>query len=280
MFDLDAWLSRIAYNGPRKPELAVLRSLIAAHTAAVPFENVGVLLGTPPKLAPAALHEKLIVGRRGGYCFELNAVLRDGLRALGFDVTERIARVVRGLDAAAATPATHMMLQVNLPDGQFLADVGFGNQTPTAPLQWKLNTEQQTPHEPMRLTAVGDDVLLQAHIGETWENVYRILPHPLVQADYEVGNWFCATHPNSPFVGNMIVARAGQDGTRTTFFNGRLTVRRPGNQIERRVIDDTAEIGPILRDTLGLPISDEEVTAALDILKAKGTLGATHAAFA
>ena len=105
MFDLDSWLGRIGYEGPRSPDLAVLRSVIAAHTAKVPFENVGVLLGLPPKLAPAALYEKLIVGGRGGYCFELNAVLRDGLRALGFNVTERIARVVRGVDAAAPTPA-------------------------------------------------------------------------------------------------------------------------------------------------------------------------------
>ena len=280
MFDLDAWIGRIGFSGPRAADLTVLHAVIAAHTATVPFENIGVLLGHAPKLAPDALHDKVIVGRRGGYCFELNAVLRDGLRALGFDVTERIARVVRGQDAAAPTPATHMMLQVDVPEGRFLADVGFGNQTPTAPLVWKLDAEQQTPHEPMRLKAVGDDVLLQAQIGEKWENVYRILPHPPVQADYEVGNWFCATHPNSPFVGNMIVARAGQDGTRTTFFNGRLTVRRPGNQIERRLIDDTAEIGPILRDMLGLPISDDEVAAAIDILKSKGTLGATHAAFA
>ena len=280
MFDLEAWLNRIAYDGSRTADLATLHAVIAAHTATVPFENIGVLLGHAPKLAPDALHDKVIVGRRGGYCFELNAVLRDGLRALGFDVAERIARVVRGQDAAAPTPATHMMLQVDLPEGRFLADVGFGNQTPTAPLQWQLNTEQQTPHEPMRLTAVGDDVLLQAQIGENWENIYRILPHPPLQADYEVGNWFCATHPNSPFVGNMIVARAGHDGTRTTFFNGRLTIRRPGNRIERRIIDDTAEIGPILRDTLGLPITNDEVAAAIEILKSKGTLGATHAAFA
>ncbi len=280
MFDLDAWTGRIGYSGPRAADLATLHAVIAAHTATVPFENIGVLLGHAPKLAPDALHDKVIVGRRGGYCFELNAVLRDGLRALGFDVAERIARVVRGQDAAAPTPATHMMLQVDLPEGRFLADVGFGNQTPTAPLQWQLNTEQQTPHEPMRLTAVGDDVLLQAQIGENWENIYRILPHPPLQADYEVGNWFCATHPNSPFVGNMIVARAGHDGTRTTFFNGRLTIRRPGNRIERRIIDDTAEIGPILRDTLGLPITNDEVAAAIEILKSKGTLGATHAAFA
>ena len=280
MFDLEAWLNRIAYDGSRTADLATLHAVIAAHTATVPFENIGVLLGHAPKLAPDALHDKVIVGRRGGYCFELNAVLRDGLRALGFDVAERIARVVRGQDAAAPTPATHMMLQVDLPEGRFLADVGFGNQTPTAPLQWQLNTEQQTPHEPMRLTAVGDDVLLQAQIGENWENIYRILPHPPLQADYEVGNWFGATHPNSPFVGNMIVARAGHDGTRTTFFNGRLTIRRPGNRIERRIIDDTAEIGPILRDTLGLPITNDEVAAAIEILKSKGTLGATHAAFA
>ena len=38
-------------------------------------------------------------------------------------------------------------LQVNLPEGPFLADVGFGNLAPTAPLRLSFQIEQDTPHE-------------------------------------------------------------------------------------------------------------------------------------
>jgi N-hydroxyarylamine O-acetyltransferase len=45
------------------------------------------------------------------------------------------ARVVRGLDIDAPRPLLHMLLHVDLPEGPFLADVGFGNLAPTAPLR-------------------------------------------------------------------------------------------------------------------------------------------------
>lgn len=45
-----------------------------------------------------------------------------------------MARVVRGMDAAAITQRRHMLLRVDLPEGPYAARVGFGNLTPLAPL--------------------------------------------------------------------------------------------------------------------------------------------------
>src|SRR5256885_1317901 len=59
-FDLEAWLHRIGHAGAREPSLATLRAVIAAHTATIPFENIDVLIGRPPKLDLAALQAKLI----------------------------------------------------------------------------------------------------------------------------------------------------------------------------------------------------------------------------
>src|SRR5260370_9418314 len=91
----------------------------------------------------------MIGSRRGGYCFEQNMLFRGGLRSLGFDVTSLQARVVRGLAIDAPRPMLHMVLQVNLPEGPFLADVGFGNLAPTAPLLITADLEQHTPHKLM-----------------------------------------------------------------------------------------------------------------------------------
>jgi N-hydroxyarylamine O-acetyltransferase len=43
-FDLGAYLRRIAYDGPRGPSFAVLGALVSAHAAAIPYENIDVLL--------------------------------------------------------------------------------------------------------------------------------------------------------------------------------------------------------------------------------------------
>src|SRR3954464_7817139 len=89
----------------------------------------------PPKLDLASLQQKMIGKLRGGYCFEQNMLFRGGLRSLGFDVTSLQARVVRGLEIDAPRPMLHMVLKVELPEGPFLADVGFGNLAPTAAIR-------------------------------------------------------------------------------------------------------------------------------------------------
>ena len=278
-FDLEAWLRRIGYTGPRDPDLATLSRLIAAHSATIPFENVDVLLGRPPKLDLGSLQRKLVTGGRGGYCFEQNAVFRAGLTALGFNVISLIGRVIRGLPSGAERPASHMALRVDLPDGAFVADVGFGNLTPTAPLAMRPLLEQATPHEPMRLVPEGDELVLQARLGEAWENVYRLSPRSPLNFDYEVANWYTATHPASPFVSNMIVARPGPDGARQTFLNGRVSVRRPSGQVERRMLEDTAAHEAVLPAMFGLALTPADLTAALAALSDKGTFGGTHPAF-
>jgi N-hydroxyarylamine O-acetyltransferase len=277
-FDLDAWLRRIGYDGPRDPVLGTLRAVITAHTATIPFENIDVLLGRPPKLDLVSLQRKMISGGRGGYCFEQNALLLGGLSSLGFRATGLIARVIRGMEATASGPATHMLLRVDLPEGSFLADVGFGNQTPTAPLALRSGVEQETPHEVMRLWPVGDEFTLQAKSGDDWQSIYRLSPHPRLAVDYEVANWFTATHPASPFVSNLIVARPGPEGTRNTLFNGRVTVRRPGDPAERFMLDDR-DFAAALESKFGLILADIELTAALEALDRKGTRGVGHPFF-
>lgn len=278
-FDLDAWLRRIGYAGPRAPTLPTLRAVIAAHSATIPFENVDVLLGRPPKLDLNSLQRKMVAGGRGGYCFEQNLLLRAGLRTLGFTVTGLIARVIISMEADAPRPATHIVLRVDLPEGPFLADVGFGHLTPTAPLALQPDLEQETLHERMRLVPVGEELTLQAKRGDAWENMWRVSLRPALDVDYEVGNWFTATHPNSPFPGNFIVARAGPGGVRNTFLNGRLSVRRPDGEVERRMLDDDAEFAAVLAETFGLALPADDLAAALTALDRKGARGATHRFF-
>src|SRR5580658_1089432 len=278
-FDGDAWLRRIGYDGSREPVLTTLRGVIGAHTATIPFENVDVLLGRPPKLDIRSLQRKIIEGGRGGYCFEQNTLFQAGLLALGFRVTGLVARVIRGLEAYALRPQTHMALQVDLPEGPFLADVGFGNLTPTAPLAMLPGEEQETPHEPMRLWPVGDELVLQAKFGDDWQNIYRLSPHPRLDVDYEVANWFTATHPASPFVSNLIVTRPGPKGTRHTLFNNRVAVRDKDGRAERSTLDGEADFRAVLENRFGLILSGADLTDALAALDSKGTRGATHPFF-
>jgi N-hydroxyarylamine O-acetyltransferase len=278
-FDLDAYLRRIGMSDRPAPTLAGLHAVVAAHAATIPYENIDVLLGRPPRLDLATLQAKLVRGGRGGYCFEQNLLLRAGLRAIGFAATGLLARVVRGSAADAPRFAAHMVVGVDLPDGAFLVDVGFGNLTPTAPLARQPLIEQDTPHETMRLLPVGSELVLQAKLGDSWDNLWRLCSQVVVDADYDVANWFTATNPTSPFVNNMIAARPGPNGTRYTFLNGRLNLRMPDGTVERRELTDDGGIEDVLTGTFELALSPEDIRAALAVLVRTGRRGAPHQAF-
>jgi N-hydroxyarylamine O-acetyltransferase len=279
-FDQDAWLNRIGYKGSRAPTLQTLRGLVDAHSAAISYESIDVLLGRPPKLDLDSLHRKMIASRRGGYCFEQNFLFRAGLRSLGFDVTSLQARVVRGLAIDAARPMFHMVLLVNLPEGRYLADVGFGNLAPTAPLDLTPDLEQDTPHEVMRFIRMDDELTLQSRLGDRWEHIYRVVLLPRFDAEYEICSWYAASHPDSPYRCNLIAARPGPGKTRITLFNARLNVRHANGDVERRTLVDTAEYRDVLTETFGIDLSAAELALALETVALKGAKGAPHPFFA
>ena len=64
-FDLDAYLARIGYTGPRTPSYETLAGLLQAHLASIPFESFDVLLGRPIRLDVEGLQAKIVAARRG-----------------------------------------------------------------------------------------------------------------------------------------------------------------------------------------------------------------------
>src|SRR5262249_54450607 len=75
----------------------------------------------------------------------------------------------------------------------------------------------------MRFIEVAGEVTLQSLLGTRWEHIYRVIPYPRYDAEYEVANWYTATHPDAPYLSNIIAARPLPDGSRLTMFNGRVT---------------------------------------------------------
>lgn len=279
-FDQRAWLSRIGYSGPLTPTLETLNRLIFAHAHAISYETLDIMLGRPPKLDVLTLQSKMVAGGRGGYCFEQNMLFRTGLRSMGYQITSLQGRVVRGMAIDAPRPAIHMLLQVELLEGTFLADVGFGNLAPTCALQLKPHIEQKTPHEVMRFVDVGGELTLQARLKHGWEHIYRVIPYPRYDGEYEITNWYTGTHPETPYQGNIIIAKPGPNRTRITMYNARVTVRDAEGQADKRWLQNDEQYYDVLRDEFGLNMSDREIEQCVAVMKAKGTGDQPHPFFA
>ncbi len=268
--DLDAYLARIGYAGPRQPTLETLRGLHQGHTHSIGFENLNPLLGLPVRLDLPALEQKLVHEGRGGYCYEQNLLFRAALLHLGFDVTGLVASVMWMLPEGVSTPRTHMILRVTIDGVDYLADVGFGGPTLTGPIRLEAELEQATPHEPYRLIRQGSDFGLQSLVRHHWQPLYRFDLQEQQHSDYEVGNWYVATHPESLFVSTLLAARP-VPGKRYALRNRDLAIHHLGGETEKRTLTNGSELRETLETLFNLRVPQgAEVDALLSRIAQQG----------
>ena len=260
-FRLDNYLARIGFAGKTGPDLATLAAIHAAHVNSIPFEGLDPLLRRPVKLDLVSVQEKLIDGRRGGYCFEQNTLLKTVLETIGFKVTGLGGRV-RWMSAPDSPlgPRTHMVLKVELSDGPHLADVGFGACVLDSPLRFKTDVEQRTRMGTYRLSETNGLFSLSAKQPAGWRTMYVFNMEPQIPSDYELSNWFTSTSPLVPFTNVLIVERVGDD-KRYKLANRRFVIEaRDGEVIADHSIESVDELRQVLDEAFNVtppaPVED------------------------
>ena len=260
-FELDAYLARIGYTGPREPSLTTLRSIHALQPAAIPFESLDPFLRREVRLDVLSLQAKLVRARRGGYCFELNGLFAAALEALGFLVTGLSGRVLWMAPPERPNgPRTHHLLRVDLDGVPYLVDVGFGGHLIDSPIKLVTDIEQTTPSSILRLTGMDHSFILQTKLPRGWEDLYLFTLEPQLAIDYEVANWFTSTNPNSRFMKDFIGERLTPEW-RLSLFNSRLTKRHRNGRVDQRMLANATEFTEALKNGLGItpPLDPVEI---------------------
>ena len=265
--DLDAYARRIAFGGTISPTLVTLSRLVERHAAAIPFENIDVLAGHVPALDRDALQHKLVRRRRGGYCFEQNSLFLACLQQAGFAARGLEARVRAGVPTEVVTGRTHMAVCVTLQGDDYLADVGFGGLAPLAPLKLDSREPQDAGGSVYRFVDADGDRLLQVQTDEGWSDCYRLSRSQPQYVDYEIGNWYVATHPKAMLGHNLLVARAVAGG-RLMLFNRQLSRRRTAvDKPEEQTLGTRGELEDVLADGFGLHLDAADLDAVMAVLE-------------
>jgi len=234
--DIDRYLSRIAYTGDRRPSLATLVALQRAHLEAVPFENLHVIARRPLALEEPALFAKVVEGRRGGICYELNSLFAALLRALGF-APDLVSATVCRPDGTWTAPFDHLALVVPIAGQRWLTDVGFGRGF-GAPIALPDGTV-----DGYRLAPAGDEFVLEEWGGTEWKPLYRFADraHPFA-AFHDRARWH-QTAAEAPFTQTLVCTLAQPGGrvtlagdTLTRTLGGTKTVTPVGSADERQAI--------------------------------------------
>lgn len=255
--DVDAYLERIGYEGELEPTPETLRRLHRAHVAAIPFENVDVVLGRGVSLEMEAMQDKLLRRDRGGYCYEHNLLFAALLERIGFAVV-RLTASIR-MDANEPQASGHMLLRVDAGGSPWLADVGFGGQRLLEPIQLEDGATSQQGGWAYRLDREneGDGTwALRVLRPDGWFDLYGFTLEPRRHGDYVVYNHYTSTHPDSPFVRGVVAMQTGPQ-RRRTLIGRRLTSAHSYGSTERRELAGDELVG-VLRGAFGIALDPQE----------------------
>ncbi|WP_280497568.1 arylamine N-acetyltransferase family protein [Nocardia asiatica] len=263
--DLDAYLARIGFDGERAPTVRTLHELVRAHTTAIPFENLEIILGRSVPLDLPSLQDKLVRHRRGGYCYENVGLFAAALERLGFGVTGLHGRVSMGA-GTALRPATHALLRVTTAedDRVWLADVGFGA-GPLAPFELSAATGEFSAGEwKFRLESTRGELdselwVLHQFGRDGWVDRHSFTLTPQYRIDYAVGNHFVSTSPRSPFTTRPYAQRFRPD-VHHVLDGVTLITEYPDGTSDTRELEP-AELPKILAEVFDIELADADADA-------------------
>ena len=246
--DIAKYLERITYHGSREPILPTLQALHQVHLLAVPFENLDISLGRAIVLDEASLWTKIVEHHRGGFCYELNGLFAQLLRALGFQVDLLSAAVAR--ETGGFGPEfDHLTLLVHL-EQDWLADVGFGESF-RQPLRLQAGQTQQQSGSSYRLEREGEFWIYQEW-DDAWKPAYRFHVQPHVLRDFAAMCHYHQTSPASHFTQQRVCTLATPSG-RITLSDQRLITTRDGERTERVLTDQDYQT--VLGSAFGIVLS-------------------------
>ncbi len=245
--DTGEYLSRIGFSGVIRNDVETLGRLMRAHMQSVPFENLEVFFEKrEPDLSTAALFEKIVTNRRGGYCFELNGLFSRLLSSLGFSVSLFFARVVKG---EHLSPPSHEVLCIEAEGKRYFCDVGFGGPVPSSPIELIYNRELRCDEgRTYRFEKRNGETALRILRDGEFSDILIFSEEARDAVDFIPLNAFCAYSPLEPFVHKAMVWK--REGEKRISIDG--DIFRDGEKETK--ITSREELFNLLRERFGMKI--------------------------
>ena len=238
----------------REPDLDFLNEIIRCHVAQLAFSSVGPQLGNNLPLDFESLYQRIVVKRRGGYCFEQNGLLFEVLKELGFSVNLYLGRVIYNQDVHPGL--THRITLADFGESRYVADVGFGPLGPSRAVS--MSGEESI--ESFRVFRVAEHLPgvfhLQTLKDGSFFSLYKFELVRYGQADCEVGHFYSHKHPDASFVNHLVVSRI-LDQKIYSLHNHEFSVISQSGE-EKSLVDSHEQLHAILNDRFKLDVSIDE----------------------
>lgn len=235
-----------------------LNTMIKEFLTHYTFNNIDILLSERKilSLEKEDLVEKLITRKRGGYCFENNQYFFNFLKDKGYEVNRYLGRVVYG--KSNDVPRTHQMTIVNLKEGKFLADVGFGPYTPGIAVP--MNGESVTAFNGniYRLVKLNEfDYQLETLREGEYFSLYQFNLMEYKTADFKLSNYYTNTHNDSKFTTSLVLSQIEKEGVK--FISNLTYSKLTADKREDVELVTANDLIRIVKKEFNVSYSDEEL---------------------
>lgn len=234
--NIEKYLSRIKYSGSTEPTLNVLKKLQRNHLLHVPFENLDIHYKRPIELSIDLIFEKIVTKNRGGFCYELNGLFYELLKALNFDVKIISARVYNP-KKGYSEEYDHLAIIVKIDNTEYITDVGFGDFT-FEPLQFNLNTIQKDERGAYIIDTYDEDYFrVNKMVKKIKTPEYIFNPKSRDFQEFKGMCLYHQTNSNSHFTKKRLISLPTENG-RITITGNKLKIAEFDQVNESEILDE------------------------------------------
>lgn len=249
----------------RDLDFTFLTDLVRRHVATFAFSSLGCQLGNDLPLDLTSLYQRIVIQRRGGYCFEQNGLLFEILEELGFSPELFLARVIYNKDTHPGL--THRLSLIEYGGEQYVLDVGFGYLGPSLPVPMS----GSDTHDGSRTFRIAEPSPGEYHMqvikDGDYFSLYRFELARYGQADCELGHFYSHRHPEANFVNHLVASLIGEKEIRSLVDLKYWVIEE--STTRTCDIRGPKELERILVDDLGIQVTGAESVQLHDKLTAR-----------
>ena len=249
--DSERYLERIGINSIDTLDKETLDRLILCHQRTVPFENLDIYdADTDILLNIPALFDKIVSRRRGGYCFELNAVFMSLLASIGYDCYALAVRVVWNLPDVM--PISHRATIVTIDGVRYFCDVGFGGPSPQNALYLDVEGFQESGTNVFQVEKIESGTVIHRIVNGEKERLLLFSESPCYPVDFLAYNEYQSKNRDSMFRKGRLINLVMETGNKTITGNV-LKIHDDGNTSEK-TLSGERELKAALEEHFGLSV--------------------------
>lgn len=242
--DIKTYLKRLHYQKEIKVSKELLWDLQKAHLLTVPFENLDIHYQQEINLDLETVFDKIVLNKRGGFCYELNGLFYELLKSIGFEVNMVSGRVATA-EGTYGPEYDHLAIVVRIEGIDYLVDVGFGRFS-LAPLEIQMQVPivdalglfqfDTYKEEYIQINSLEKETSIAQYIFKLQEREW---------VDFEEMCWFHQKSANSHFTQKKMISILTPNGRMT--LNDKLLKITTGEEVKE--VEFEAEQFPVFLKT-------------------------------